>query len=107
MFDFHHLTSHFLSIFHVGYSNNVERRLGFSVPVLYGLLFSNLYASYRFFLVDPLAGKLLVATSIWLAAAAALETNAWLINPDSDTGKPEPLYPAKDSKWKTKFRWES
>lgn len=84
----------------------MEGRLGFSVPVLYGLLGSNLYASFRFYQVQPLAGKLLALTSTWLAAAAALETRTWQLNPDEATGKLEPLYPAKDHKWKTKFRWE-
>eukprot|EP00977_Amphora_coffeiformis_P015097 scaffold4396_cov204-Amphora_coffeaeformis.AAC.7 len=87
--------------------NRVDQRLGASVPALYGLLVTNLVASYRFYLVRPIAGKLLAATSIWLAAAAVLETHAWLINPDPTTGQPEPLYPAKDTKWKTKFRWEA
>jgi tryptophan-rich sensory protein len=86
--------------------NNVDRRLGFSVPVLYALALSKMLAAYRFYLVDPLLGKCLAATLTWITAAAALETHTWRINPDPDTGKPEPLYPAK-GKWKTKFRWEA
>lgn len=88
------------------HSNRVEQRLGASVPVLYGLLLSNVYASYQFYLRRPVAGKWLLATSTWLAAAAALETHVWLLNPDSSTGQPEPLYPAKDDKWQSKFQWE-
>lgn len=87
-------------------SNRVEQRLGASVPALYGLLLSNLYTSFRFYRIRPLAGQLLAATSIWLAAAAALETHAWILNPDSDTDIPEPLYPAREAKWKSKFMWE-
>lgn len=92
--------------FYFKYSNNVDRRLGFSVPVLYALALSKMLAAYRFYLVDPLLGKCLAATLTWITAAAALETHTWRINPDPDTGKPEPLYPAK-GKWKTKFRWEA
>lgn len=95
-------------------SNRVDGRLGASVPALFGLLFSNIFASYQFYLVRPLAGKLLFATSLWLAAAAALETDTWRLNPEnSTTGQRAPLYPAKDDstngeKWKTtKFRWET
>lgn len=86
--------------------NNVDRRLGFSVPVLYGLALTKVLAAYCFYLVDPLLGKCLLLTLTWLGAAAALETHTWRINPDPDTGKPEPLYPAK-GKWKTRFRWET
>lgn len=87
--------------------NNVERRLGVSVILLYGLWFTKAYASYQFYLVDPLAGRLLSLTLGWLTAAAALETNTWLINPDPDIGnKIEPLLPRKHPKWNTKFRWE-
>ena len=86
--------------------NRVEQRLGTSVPALYGLLLSNVYASVRFHAICPLAGTLLAVTSVWLAAAAALETHTWLLNPDPATGKPEPVYPAKDSKWKSQFAWQ-
>jgi hypothetical protein len=88
-------------------SNNVERRLGVSVIVLYSLALSKVFAAYKFYQIHPLAGKCLAATLTWLTAAAALETHTWRINPDPDTGKPEPLYPAKAPKWKTRFRWES
>jgi len=84
----------------------VERRLGPSVILLYALWLTKALAAYQFFRIDPLSGKWLAATLTWLTAAAALETRTWQINPDPDTGKPEPLYPAK-GKWKTRFRWES
>jgi tryptophan-rich sensory protein len=86
--------------------NNVERRLGVSVIVLYALWITKAYAAVRFHRVDAVAGRLLASTLTWLTAAAALETNTWLINPDPDTGEPEPLYPARAEKWKTRFRWE-
>lgn len=88
-------------------ANNVERRLGPSVIILYMLAISKAFAAVQFYRVDPLAGKLLALTLTWLTAAAVLETNTWQINPDVDTGKKEPLYPAKEDKWTTKFRWES
>eukprot|EP00571_Detonula_confervacea_P006968 CAMPEP_0172320486 /NCGR_PEP_ID=MMETSP1058-20130122/40666_1 /TAXON_ID=83371 /ORGANISM="Detonula confervacea, Strain CCMP 353" /LENGTH=285 /DNA_ID=CAMNT_0013035765 /DNA_START=186 /DNA_END=1043 /DNA_ORIENTATION=- len=86
--------------------NNVEKRLGLSVIALYGIWLSKAYAAWRFFLVDPLAGKALALTLSWLTAAAALETRTWQINPDPGTGQKEPLYPAKADTWQTKFRWE-
>ena len=88
-------------------SNNVERRLGFSVIVLYLLVASKAWAVYQFYRIRPRAGQLLAATLTWLIAAAALETRTWQINPDPDTGRPEPLYPAKAAKWKTRFVWEA
>lgn len=88
-------------------ANNVEKRLGPSVIILYGLVASKALASFAFYQVSPLAGKLLALTLTWLTAAAALETDMWRINPDPDTGKKEPLYPAKADKWTTRFRWES
>jgi benzodiazapine receptor len=86
--------------------NNVEKRLGLSVIALYGMWLSKAYAAWRFFQVDPLAGKALALTLSWLTAAAALETRTWQINPDPTTGQKEPLYPAMADKWQTKFRWE-
>ncbi|KAG7343996.1 TspO/MBR family protein [Nitzschia inconspicua] len=87
--------------------NNIERRLGPSVILLYALALTKAATAFAFYQVNPLAGKLLALTMIWLSAAAALETQTWRINPDPDTGKKETLYPARVTKWKTKFRWES
>jgi len=87
--------------------NNIERRLGVSVILLYLLWLTKAYAAYQFWRIDKITGQLLALTLTWLTAAAALETNTWLINPDPDTGRVEPLYPAKvKGKWKTVFRWE-
>jgi len=86
--------------------NNVEKRLGVSVILLYGLWLSNAFAAFQFYKINPLAGKLLALTQIWITAAAALETSTWQINPDPDTGKPEPLLPRQHPKWASKFRWE-
>jgi len=86
--------------------NNVERRLGFSVILLYLLWLTKVATIVQLYRVSPLAGKLLAITMTWLTAAAALETNTWLINPDALSGKLEPLIPRKHPKWKTVFRWE-
>lgn len=84
--------------------NNIERRLGPSVLLLYALALTKAATAFAFYQVHPLAGKLLALTMTWLTAAAALETQTWRLNPDPDTGKKEPLYPAKMAKWKTEFR---
>ena len=86
--------------------NNIERRLGFSVVLLYSLWLTKAFAAWQFYQVKPLAGKLLAVTLTWITAACALETRTWQINPDPDTGKKEPLLPMQHPKWKTKFRWE-
>lgn len=86
--------------------NNVERRLGVSVILLYGLWLSKAFAAFQFYKVTPLAGKLMAATLTWITAACALETRTWQINPDPDTNKLEPLLPMQHPKWSTKFRWE-
>lgn len=86
--------------------NNVERRLGVSVILLYSLWLSKAFAAFQFFKVEPLAGKLLALTLTWISAACALETRTWQINPDPDTGKREPLLPMQHPKWSTKFKWE-
>ena len=75
--------------------------------VLYALALSKAFTAWQFSKVYPLAGKLLALTMTWLSAAAALETSTWLINPDVETGKLEPLIPRRHPKWSTKFRWET
>jgi len=87
-------------------SNNVERRLGVSVLLLYGLWLTKAFAAVQFYAVTPRAGVLLAVTLTWITAAAALQTGTWWINPDADTGGREPLLPMVHPKWTTKFRWE-
>jgi len=86
--------------------NNVERRLGVSVVLLFGLWLTKAFAAVQFYKVRPQAGKLLAVTLTWITAAVALQTRTWQINPDSNTGKREPLVPMQHPKWNTKFRWE-
>ena len=87
--------------------NNTERRLGASVSGVLTVWLSVWYAIYRYFQVDPLAGKLLGLTGIWITIAAALVTNTWTLNPRTD-GKLDPLFPvvAKSEQSKTKFVFE-
>jgi len=86
--------------------NNVERRIGASVPGVLCVLTSAAFASYQYYLVDPLAGKLLGATCIWLSIASALIADTWRLNPkDVATGKKDPLYPVKGDA-ETKFFFE-
>jgi translocator protein len=86
--------------------NNVERRYGVAVTGVILVWLSNAHAAYQYWQIDPLAGKLLAAVSIWLTIATALVVATWRINPDPATGAPEPLYPVKD-RAATKFIWFS
>lgn len=86
--------------------SNVERRLGVSVVLIYSLWLSKAFAALQFYMVKPLAGKLLALTLTWITAAVALATRTWQINPDLNTGKLEPLVPMQHPIWTTKFRWE-
>lgn len=99
-------------MFHLSVANlwntvsNVERRLGTSVAIIYTLWLTKAFAALQFYKVEPRAGKLVALTLTWITAAVALATRTWQINPDSKTGKLEPLVPMQDPKWCTKFRWE-
>lgn len=84
--------------------NNVERRYGAAVTGVICVWLSNAHAAYQYWETVPLAGKLLGAVSIWLTIAASLVAGTWRINPDPETGVPEPLYPVK-GKATTKFTW--
>ena len=83
--------------------NNVERRYGASVVGVLCVWLSKAHAAYQFYQVDPLAGKLLGATLIWLTIASTLIAATWTLNPD-ENGNLSPLYPATGVT-KTKFAW--
>jgi len=87
--------------------NNTEKRLGASVAGVATVWLSVWYAIYRYYEVDPFAGKLLGLTGVWITIAAALVTDTWRLNPVAD-GNLDVLYPVKsvgeDSK--TKFFFE-
>lgn len=53
-----------------------------------------MHAAYRYYEVDPLAGKLLGATAIWLTIASALIIDTWRLNPDQN-GERGSLLPRK------------
>lgn len=76
--------------------NNTEKRYGTSVLGIVFVYLSALHAAWRYYQVDPLAGKLLGATAIWLTVAGALITEIWRLNPaDETTGEKESLLPRK------------
>jgi len=87
--------------------NNVERRYGASVVGVGLVWLTKAYAAYRYYQVVPLAGQLLAAPLIWLTVAAALVGRTWRLNPDPESGKPEPLYPVAGTGKRTKFAWFS
>lgn len=91
--------------------NNVERRLGVAVLGVYTVWLSKAHAVYQYTAVNPVAGRLLGLTLIWLTIASALVTATWRLNPDPATGRPEPLVPVvkKDGRSKslTQFAWFS
>jgi benzodiazapine receptor len=85
--------------------NNTEKRYGASVVGVLCVLLSAAYAAYQYSTVDPLAGKLLGGTCLWLVTAAALITDTWRLNPTAN-GDRVPLYPVKGEA-ETSFIWGS
>ena len=88
--------------------NNTEKRVGTAVAGISIFYMSAFNAAYQYYQVDPFAGKLLGATTIWLTAAAAIITEIWRLNPD-ENGEKASLLPMKvvgeDSV--TTFSWGS
>jgi len=84
--------------------NNVEKRIGASVPGVLCVLASAAFASYQYYQVDPFAGKLLGATCIWLTIASALIIDTWRLNPRGE--QKDALFPVKGDA-ETKFIFES
>jgi Tryptophan-rich sensory protein (mitochondrial benzodiazepine receptor homolog) len=76
--------------------NNTEKRYGTSVLGIVFVYISALHAAWRYSQVDPLAGKLLGATAIWLTIAGTLIAEIWRLNPDETTGERESLLPMKN-----------
>ncbi len=88
--------------------NNSEKRLGTAVLGIVTVYVSALHAAWRYYQVDPFAGKLLGATAIWLTIAGTLILEIWKLNPNDD-GVKASLLPmkAKDEKSITTFSWGS
>ncbi len=84
--------------------NNTEKRYGAAVFGVICVVLSATNAAYQYSLVDPLAGKLLGGTLIWLVTAAALITDTWRLNPVN--GKKVPLFPVLGES-ETSFMWFS
>lgn len=83
--------------------NNTEKRYGAAVIGVLCVVISAANAAYQYSTVDPLAGKLLGGTCIWLVTAAALITDTWRLNP-TENGERVPLYPVKGEA-ETSFMW--
>eukprot|EP00970_Alexandrium_tamarense_P010093 scaffold2031_cov185-Alexandrium_tamarense.AAC.17 len=86
--------------------NNTEKRYGAAVVGIIGVVLSAANAANQYYQVDPLAGKLLGGTLLWLVTAGALITDTWRLNPVEGTGERVPLYPVKGEA-ETKFMWFS
>jgi benzodiazapine receptor len=88
--------------------NNTEKRFGTSVVGVSAVYASAVFASYQYYLADPLAGKLLGATTIWLTIASALIVQIWRLNPDDD-GEKDSLLPMRieGEESRTQFSWFS
>ncbi|KAL3792214.1 hypothetical protein ACHAW5_004089 [Stephanodiscus triporus] len=76
--------------------NNTEKRYGAAVVGVLCVVLSAANAAYQYSTVDPLAGKLLGGTCLWLVTAAALITDTWRLNPTAN-GDRVPLYPESSS----------
>ncbi|KAL7475889.1 hypothetical protein ACHAWX_000071, partial [Stephanocyclus meneghinianus] len=86
--------------------NNTEKRYGAAVMGVVAVVASAAYAANQYFIVKPLAGKLLGVTCLWLVTAAALITDTWRLNPVLVEGEKRkvPLYPVRGEA-KTSFMW--
>ena len=86
--------------------NNKERRYGTSVVGVLMVWASAAAAAYQYYQVSPVAGRLLSLPLVWLTIASSLIVRTWQLNPDTSTGKPEPLMPTTDSDTTiTKLEW--
>lgn len=86
--------------------NNTEKRYGTSVLGIVTVYLSALHAAWQYYQVDPLAGKLLGATAIWLTIAGTLIFEIWRLNPD-ENGDKESFLPRKSAgdESLTTFAW--
>ena len=90
--------------------NNTEKRYGASVIGVLAVVLSAANAANQYYIVDPVAGKLLGGTLVWLCTAAALITDTWRLNPsssDEEGGKKKklvPLFPVVGEA-ETSFMW--
>lgn len=88
--------------------NNTERRYGTSVLGVAAVWVSAVHASYQYYRLSPMAGRLLGGTCIWLSIAAALIIQTWRLNPSSIQGwKRDPFLPmvTHGEKSRTQFTW--
>ncbi|CAM9661275.1 unnamed protein product [Ascophyllum nodosum] len=71
--------------------NNVEKRLGVAVPVVFLVWASIANVVFRYYRVLPKAGLVILPSLIWISIANLLVQSIWRLN-----GK-EPLYPTKQT----------
>lgn len=83
--------------------NNTEKRYGAAVVGVLCVVLSAVNAAHQYSTIDPLAGKMLGGTCLWLVTAAALITDTWRLNPAAN-GDRVPLYPVKGEA-ETTFMW--
>jgi len=87
--------------------NNTEKRYGTSIIAIFCTYSSAIYAAFRYKMIDPLAGKLLGLTCVWLTIATSLITQTWRLNLN-ENGKKDSLLPLKieGEKSVTRFWWQ-
>lgn len=87
--------------------NNTEKRFGTSVLGIAAVYSSAAFASFQYYSVDPLAGKLLGATLVWLTIASSLIVQTWRLNVDDESGEKDSLLPKRveGEESKTQFSW--
>ena len=83
--------------------NNTERRVGVSVSGVPCVWLSVVYAAAQYWQVDPLAGKFLGLTAVWITVASALIIDTWRLN--RIDGEKDVFYPVLGDT-KTKFSFE-
>lgn len=84
--------------------NNVERRMGAAVPGVFCVWLSVLFATSQYMQVSELAGSLLAVTAVWITVAGTLVADTWRVNNDV---APEPLYPFKNDRVRTRYWFEA
>ena len=60
--------------------NNVEKRLGTAVLGVAFVWASALFAAYQYYKINPLAGKILFPSCVWLSVASLLVYSIWRMN---------------------------
>lgn len=87
---------------------NIEKRLGVSAVGVLFVWTSVWYAIKQYYLVSPMAGKLLSPSGIWISIATVLCCSIWRINDSpSGSGNLQPLWPVKGDGKSAGFKWSN